>query len=100
MHTLKVNNKDYILKFNFRALTKLQDKGISLVSDQEFKLKDIVYLLHIGLEKYHPELTEDLVFDLIDDILMEMTLEDLMEKISDALTDSLGKKKPTPNKKQ
>jgi predicted GTPase len=96
MKILKIKGKEYFLKYNFRALSEIQDRGISLTNEQEFKLKDIALLLHIGLKKFHDELTVDVVFDLIDDALEDMTLEELMNLISQALQESMGKQRPLP----
>ena len=98
VNILKVKGKEFILKYNFRALSELQERGISLTIEQEFRLKDIVTLLHIGMKKFHPEITEDEVFDLMDDILEEMSLEELMGIIGKALEKSLGKQKTKPKK--
>lgn len=96
MNILKINGKEYILKYTFRGIAELQERGISLMKEQEFVLKDIVVLLHIGLKKFQPELTIDDVWDLMDVILEEMTLEDLMLTIQKALETSLGKRPPNP----
>lgn len=98
MNILKIKGKEFILKYNFRALSEIQDRGIQLTNEQEFKLKDIVLILHIGLKRYQSELSVDDVFDLMDDILEEMTLEELMLMIQKALESSLGKQKPSPKK--
>lgn len=98
MNVLNIKGKDYILKYNFRALTEIQERGISLTNEQEFLLKDIVSILHIGLKKFQPDLTEDFIYDLMDDIMEEMSLEELMKIIGKALEASLGKQKPNPKK--
>ena len=98
MNILKLNNKEYILKYNFRALAEIQERGIKFGADHEFYFKDIVALLHIGLKKFHPELTFDQVFDLMDDILEQMDLEELMVLINKSLEASLGKNNPNPKK--
>lgn len=99
MKVLNIKGKEYVLKYNFRALTEIQDRGISLTAEQEFKLKDVVLLLHIGLKKFQPELTIDDVFDLMDEILEEMTFEEIMKEISLALAKSMGKQKAKPKAK-
>ena len=101
MESIKTSNKEYILKFNFRALTELQDEGISFTDEQEFKLKDLAKIIHIGLKKYH-KLSFDEVMDLMDDLLAENTFEELMVKASKALQESMGKQTatiPAPVKK-
>ena len=98
MNILKIKGKEYILKYNFRALSELQEKGIKFTDEQEFKLKDIVTLLHVGLKKFQPDLTIDAVFDLMDDILEEMSLEDVMNIIAKAIQASMGKNIPNLNK--
>lgn len=100
MNILNIKGKEYILKYNFRALSELQERGISLTVEQEFKLKDLVVLLHIGLKKFQPELSVDDVFDLMDDILEEMSLEELMVVIAEALQKSMGKQKAKPKTKK
>jgi hypothetical protein len=98
MNILKINGREYVLKYNFRALSEMQERGISFTDEQEFKLKDIVMILHIGMKKFHKEITFDDVFDLMDEILEEMSLEDVMNLISKAMENALGKQKPMPTK--
>ena len=94
MKMLKIGGKDYGLKYNFRALSTLQDYGVSFTSEQEYKLKDIVKLLEVGLKQFQPDVTFDGCFDLIDQWLEDNTLEDLMKALSQAMSLSLGKQNP------
>lgn len=99
MKSFKIKNKDYILKYNFRAIADIQDKGINLIETVELRLTDIAFIVWVGLKKYHPELSLDDVFDLMDDVLEELSLEEFMGKVSKALEEAMGKQKPSPKKK-
>lgn len=93
MTIMKINNKEYVLKYNFKALTEIQERGIEFTAEHEFKLKDIATIFYIGLKKFQEDLKLEDVYDLIDIFLEENDLEDLMKFIQVALEKSLGKKK-------
>ena len=93
MTMMRINNKEYILKYNFKALAEIQERGIEFTAEHEFKLKDIATIFFIGLKKFHEDLNLEDAYDLIDIFLEENNLEDLMRYIQEALEKSLGKKK-------
>ena len=70
MKVLKINNKDYFLKFTTKALMNLNAKGITLTSlfaDMEkLNLISLYDTFHEGLKFSNPNITLDEVYGLID----------------------------------
>ena len=70
MKVLKINNKDYFLKFTTKALMNLNEKGITLTSlsaDMEkLNLISLYDAFHEGLKFSNPNITLDEVYGLID----------------------------------
>lgn len=95
MNMVKIGSKDYVLKYDFRALSELQEYGISFTVEAEYKLKDIAKLLELGLRKFQKEVTFDGCFELIDTWLEDSSLSEIMGTMAKALETALGNKKPT-----
>lgn len=96
MNILKINGRDYVLKFTFSSHIKMQEAGINF---DEFEVNGMPNFamvrdfLYYGLEKFH-KLSREEVEDLIDTYLEEGgTLETLLGAVVDSYTKSLGVKK-------
>ena len=70
MKVIKINKKDYVLKFTTKALMNLNSKGItltSLSSDMEsLNLVSLYEAFHEGLKFANKDITLDEVYELID----------------------------------
>ena len=70
MKVLKINKKDYVLKFTTKALMSLNAKGItltSLASDMEnLNLISLYEAFHEGLKFANKDITLDQTYELID----------------------------------
>ena len=70
MKVIKINKKDYVLKFTTKALMNLNAKGITLTSlsaDMEkLNLISLYEAFHEGLKFGNPNITLDEVYELID----------------------------------
>ena len=70
MKVLKINKKDYVLKFTTKALMNLNAKGITLTSLSEdmekLNLISLYEALHEGLKFSNANITLDEVYELID----------------------------------
>ena len=95
MNILTIGGKEYILKYNFKALADLQEYGIQFTASADFRLKDIAKLLELGLRMFQPTLTNEDCYGLIDTYLEDNELNDMMLVVSKAMSSALGKRKPT-----
>ena len=70
MKVLKINKRDYVLKFTTKALMNLNAKGITLTSlSQDMEQLNLISLyeaFHEGLKFANKEITLDEAYDLID----------------------------------
>src|SRR5699024_2051468 len=70
MKVLKINKKDYVLKFTTKALMNLNAKGITLTSLSEdmekLNLISLYEAFHEGLKFSNANMTLDEVYELID----------------------------------
>ena len=70
MKVLKINKKDYVLKFTTKALMSLNAKGItltSLASDMEkLNLISLYEAFHEGLKFANKDITLDQTYEIID----------------------------------
>ena len=70
MKVLKINKKDYVLKFTTKALMNLNAKGItltSLASDMEkLNLISLYEAFHEGLKFANKDITLDQTYEIID----------------------------------
>ena len=70
MKVLKINKKDYVLKFTTKALINLNAKGITLTSLSEdmekLNLISLYEAFHEGLKFSNANITLDEVYELID----------------------------------
>ena len=70
MRVLKINKKDYVLKFTTKALMNLNAKGItltSLASDMEkLNLISLYEAFHEGLKFANKDITIDETYEIID----------------------------------
>ena len=70
MKVLKINKKDYVLKFTTKAIMNLNAKGItltSLASDMEnLNLISLYEAFHEGLKFANKDITLDQAYELID----------------------------------
>ena len=70
MNVLKINKKDYVLKFTTKAIMNLNAKGItltSLASDMEnLNLISLYEAIHEGLKFANKDITLDQTYEIID----------------------------------
>ena len=70
MKVLKINKKDYVLKFTTKALMNLNAKGITLTSlSQDVEKLNLISLyeaFHEGLKFANKDITLDQTYELID----------------------------------
>ena len=67
MKVLKINKKDYVLKFTTKALMNLNAKGITLASDMEnLNLISLYEAFCEGLKFANKDITLDETYELID----------------------------------
>ena len=70
MRVLKINKKDYVLKFTTKALMNLNAKGITLTSlSQDMEQLNLISLyeaFHEGLKFANKDITLDQAYELID----------------------------------
>ena len=70
MKVLKINKKDYVLKFTTKALMSLNAKGITLTSlSQDMEQLNLISLyeaFHEGLKFANKDITLDQAYELID----------------------------------
>jgi len=70
MKVLKINKKDYVLKFTTKALMNLNAKGITLTSLSEdmekLNLISLYEAFHEGLKFANKDITLDQAYELID----------------------------------
>ena len=70
MKVLKINKKDYVLKFTTKALMSLNAKGITLTSLSEdmekLNLISLYEAFHEGLKFANKDITLDQTYELID----------------------------------
>ena len=70
MKVLKINKKDYVLKFTTKALMNLNAKGITLTSlSQDMEQLNLISLyeaFHEGLKFANKDITLDQAYELID----------------------------------
>ena len=70
MRVLKINKKDYVLKFTTKAIMNLNAKGItltSLASDMEkLNLISLYEAFHEGLKYANKDITLDQTYEIID----------------------------------
>ena len=67
MRVLKINKKDYVLKFTTKAIMNLNAKGITLASDMEnLNLISLYEAFHEGLKFANKDITLDETYEIID----------------------------------
>ena len=101
MRILKINNKDYVLKFTSRSIQELNAKNITLmqlINDlQEMKVNNLYEAFAYGLKSMQHDMTLDKALDILDQYFEENEDNDLevfftmlIEEYSKAM--GLGKK--------
>lgn len=100
MKVIKINNKDYVLKFTSEAISQLNAKGISLVSlsndMQTMKVNNLYETFHYGLKAMQHDMTLEKAYTIIDEYFeneendIESFFELVLEEYSKAM--GLGKK--------
>ena len=101
MRILKINNKDYVLKFTSKSIQELNAKGITLVqliNDlQEMKVDNLYDTFMYGLKTMQHDMTLDKALEILDQYYEEDESNDLevfftmvIEEYSKAM--GLGKK--------
>jgi hypothetical protein len=84
------------LKYTFKSLVWLEDKGVSLTSMHEFKLKDLESMVTAGLLSSDVKANADKADEYIDAFLVEHTIPELVEHITESLVKAFGKPDPRP----
>ena len=95
MKVIKINKKDYVLKFTTKALMSLNTKGItltSLSSDMEsLNLVSLYDAFHEGLKFANEDITLDQAYGLIDDYYEEGgEVQDFFMMILEEYSKSMG----------
>lgn len=89
MEQIIYNDKVYKLKYNFRALMKLEELNIDLFNNEDFKISDIAKIIYAGL-CWDKDVTEDLVLDLLDYYIENDGMQSIMNIISKQLELAFG----------
>lgn len=100
MKVLKINNKDYVLKFTSQTISELNSKGITLVSlssDMEtMKINNLYETFAYGLKTMQHDMTLEKAYTIIDEYFeseendIENFFKLVLEEYSNAM--GLGKK--------
>ena len=100
MKVIKINNKDYVLKFTSQAISQLNSKGITLVSlsndMQGMKVDSLYETFAYGLKAMQHDMTLEKAYTVIDEYFeneendIESFFELVLEEYSKAM--GLGKK--------
>lgn len=93
--TIKINNKEYVLKYTINTLCRMSANGFNVMNlgEQTMDFVAIRELFFYGLQKYHSkeindsEAAGDLMSDYLD---CGGDFEGLAQLITEALTHSLG----------
>lgn len=89
---LKIQDKEFILKYDINALALLEDitgKAISSAMSEEMGIKTLRNLFYVGLKRNHKDITIEETGDLIQEYLDEhKDIEKLSELITKAFTES------------
>ena len=82
MKVIKINKKDYVLKFTTKALMNLNAKGITLASLSEdmekLNLISLYEAFHEGLKFANKDITLDQAYELIDLVVNFKTISFLL----------------------
>jgi hypothetical protein len=93
---IKINNKEYFLKFTINSLCEMKECGLDVMKlDETMDFTQIRSLFYFGLKKIHGQENKSVeqAGDLMSDYLeAQGTMEDLGNIISKALIKSLGMK--------
>ena len=90
---LKINGRDYELRFTINTLCDMADSGIDVMhmNDIVINVKTIRELFRFGLK--HKKITQNQAGDLIDEFFDEGgNFEELVQEVMGALAKSLGGK--------
>ena len=100
MKVIKINNKDYVLKFTSQTISELNSKGITLVSlssDMEtMKINNLYETFAYGLKAMQHDMTLEKTYTIIDEYFedeendIESFFKLVLEEYSNAM--GLGKK--------
>lgn len=100
MKVLKINNKDYVLKFTSKAISQLNAKGItflSLASDMEqMSVGNLYESFFYGLKSMQHDMTLEKAYEILDEYFedeendIESFFKLVLEEYSNAM--GLGKK--------
>ena len=88
MSKIITENKEYTLIFNYKALCELENQGINMVNQEDFKISDFAKYLIAGLQKHHKGITHDEVCELID----EAGFDNISKALEISMNESFGKK--------
>ena len=88
---IKINNKDYFLKFTINSLCEMKECGLDVMKlDETMDFAQIRSLFYFGLKKIHGQ--EIKTVEQAGDLMSCGTMEDLGNTISKVLIKSLGMK--------
>jgi hypothetical protein len=88
MSKITTENKEYTLVFNYKALVNLEEQGINMMNQEDFKLSDFAKYLVAGLQKHHKGIDFDAVAEIID----EVGFETISKALEESMSNSFGKK--------
>ena len=92
---LKINGRDYELRFTINTLCDMADSGIDVMHMNEIviNVKTIRELFRFGLKHQNKKITQNQAGDLIDEFFDEGgNFEELVQEVMGALAKSLGGK--------
>ena len=93
---IKINNKEYFLKFTINSLCEMKECGLDVMKlDETIDFAQLRSIFYFGLKKIHGQEIKSVeqAGDLMSDYLeTQGTMEDLGNIISKALIKSLGMK--------
>lgn len=97
MKFLKINNKDYVLKFTSRVITELHARNITITTLSEdlkmMKTNNLYLAFFYGLSSMQRNITIDDVYNIIDEYFEEdeeRTIEDFFLMILEEICKSMG----------
>lgn len=96
MKVIKINNKDYVLKFTSQAISELNAKGITLVSlsndMQSMKVSSLYEAFACGLKAMQHDMTLEKAYLVIDEYFEneENDIESFFELVLEEYSKSMG----------
>jgi hypothetical protein len=90
---IKINNKEYILNYNFSALKIIENNGIELTNMSKVKMSDLAIIFYAGIKKMHRDIKLENVDNILDDLVEEKGLEKGLEYLSNIIGEAMSTEK-------